>query len=427
MDNFKRDGQRNMKALVVTNVFPNSQQPNYGIFIKQRIKEMSQFCEIKVVAPTPYFPPIKISKKWYLFSKIPAREIYEDIKLFHPRWFVFPKIGTNISGVSFFFSIIGVIKKIQREFDFDLIDAHCIYPDGVGAVLAAKFLKKPIVLSARGTDINLYTQYPLVRKQIIATLNNADKIIAVSEALKNKINELGIDNSKIITIPNGIDTYRFRPLSKIEARKKLNLPFEKKIILSIGNLIEGKGFHHIINALDKIKKKEDILLVIIGEGEYRKKIERLIKVLEISPYIKLVGAKPHEEIPWWYNAADIFCLYSQREGCPNVLLESLACGLPIIATDVGGIREIITSQDIGIILKHEENSEELREAILEGLRRKWETKKLIEAVKNREWQKVGEKIFNVFKSIMWEKKDENSISSSHTSNRCPGNSYRKDM
>lgn len=389
-----------MKVLVVTNVFPNKQQPNFGIFIKQRINYVRKYCDLKVAASVPYFPLLKLNKKGRLFSQIPAKEYQDGIEVFHPLWVVIPKIGMNIAGLSYFFSIVGAIKKIKQEFDFDLIDAHCIYPDGVGAILLSKFFKKPAILSARGTDINLYPQYPFVRKQIIYAMKNANKIIAVSEALKDKIVEMGIDASKVIVIPNGVDTTKFRLLSKIESRKELNLPQDKKIVLSIGNLIEGKGFQYLISAIDKIKDIfQDILLIIIGDGDYRHKLEKQIKRANLESYVELVQSKPHEELLKWYNAADLFCLATLREGCPNVLLESLACGLPVISGKVGGAPEIITSSDIGILIENSTDDEELSKAILIALNKNWETNKLINSVKDRSWEKVGENIYTVFKSI----------------------------
>ena len=389
-----------MKVLVITQLFPNRKQPFLGIFVRERIKAVAKLCNVKVVAPVPWFPPLKIFKRWYKFSQIPKKEIQGGLEVYHPRFFVIPKIGKCFDGIFYFLSIFPYILKLRKKFNFDILDVHWAYPDGFAGVLIGKLLKRPVSISVRGTDITIYVGYSLLRKIITYLLNKANVIIAVANSLKGEIVKLGISEERINVIPNGIDTKKFLPLNRNEARKKLGLPVEKFIILSVGNLVELKGFHYLVDAVFKIKRsKKDILLLIIGEGEWRRRLEMQIAKLNADACIKLLGLKSNNELYKWYNAANIFCLASEKEGCPNVILESLACGIPVVATHVGGIPEIICSEDYGILVKHQ-NSEELAKAIERALEKNWDRKMLVQYAQKNSWDKCANKVFQEFKTVL---------------------------
>ncbi|MDI6735723.1 MAG: glycosyltransferase family 4 protein [bacterium] len=389
-----------MKVLILTGLFPNNQQPNLGIFVKEQVVALNKFCSLKVVAPVPYFPPWKITKKWYKFSQIYKKEIQEGIEIFHPRWFIIPKIGMSFYGLSYFLCILWMIKKIQKEFEFDLINVHFLYPDGFAGILIRKFLHKPVIITVHGSDVNLYFKYPVIRFLNTYASKNADGIITVASSLKDKLIEAGVPGEKITVILNGLDTNKFHHLPKNEMRKELNLPLDRQILLSIGNLIEIKGFHYLIKAISEIKKRGTPLLsIIIGEGEYKKLLQKLIDDLGLGSYVWLIGSKLKDELPKWYNAADLFCLSSLSEGCPLVLLESLSCGTPVVATDVGGCSEII-SPDSGILVKPGDITE-LMNGILKGFETKWDMDKVINTVERNRWERVIENIVSKFNSVLY--------------------------
>lgn len=392
-----------LNILTLTSLFPNRQQPFLGVFVKERMAKVAKFCNLKIVAPVPWFPPFRIFKKWYPFSQIPLKETREGIEVFHPRFIIIPKMMRTFYGLLYFLSVFPYILKIRRRFDFDLIDAHWIYPDGFAAVLIGNLFKKPVVVSARGTDINLYPKRLLIRKQIVYTLKNADKIIAVCEALKNKMIRLGISQDKIEVIPNGVDIEKFKPISKIEARKELNLPIDKKMILSVGHLVEKKGFHYLIDAIYEIKnngnRNAPPLLVIVGKGDYRLKLENKIKELNLDGGVKLVGAQSHNELYKWYSAADLFVLASSSEGWPNVIFESLACGIPVVATNVDGVPEVLCSDEYGILVD-KQDGKCLADTIITALHKTWDYKKLIGYAQENTWDKCAEKIFKQFEEVV---------------------------
>jgi len=390
-----------MKVLVFTSLYPNNIWPNHGVFVKERMTHFAKVsgCEVKVVAPVPYFPPLKINSRW-LFSQVARKERIEGIEVYHPRYLMTPKFGMITYGFLMFLSSIQTLKRLKESFDFDLIDSHFVYPDGFAAVLLGKLFNKPVVVSARGSDINLYRQFPMIRKILQYTLNNANRVIAVCEALKQAMLSLPIIEDNISVIPNGVDEGKFFPYSKEQARQTLGLP-HKKIICSVGALIPLKGHHHLIQAFKNLAdsyREENVCLVIIGEGPSRKYLQTLISSLNLSSQIKLVGSISHQDLYLWYSAADVFCLASSREGWPNVILESLACATPVVATEVGGIPEIIRSDKIGLLTKT--NEECLSKSLRLALSKEWEPEAIVHYARQHTWIGVASSVSAVFTSAM---------------------------
>lgn len=391
-----------MKVLVFTSLFPNSIETEKGVFIKERMRHVARLCDIKVVAPVPYFPPIKIFKRWYKYSQIPKEETIDGLEVFHPRYLVTPKIGMAFYGLWMFLGSLNTVRTIHRNFRFDLIDAHYVYPDGHAAILLGRTFNKKVVISARGTDINLYPEFPSIRKKIQFSLNGAAGIISVCQSLKDKMANLGIPAQKIEVISNGVDIHKFYPISKMGTREILNLPKDKQIILSVGHLVPRKGFDVLIKAIADIKNCRNgnlPTLIIIGAGDYLKTLTRLVISLKLENDVLLVGSKSHSDLYKWYSSADIFCLASSREGWPNVLFEALACGIPIIAFNVNGIPEVITSEEYGILV-NDRNSKKMADAIITALNKNWDQQKLIEYAQRNTWDKVAEKVNLLYKGVL---------------------------
>jgi teichuronic acid biosynthesis glycosyltransferase TuaC len=395
-----------MKVLVFTTLFPNNVWPNHGVFVKERMCEVARLdgCEVKVVAPVPYFPRIKLNWRWK-FSQIVRQEIRDEIDVYHPRYFMTPKLGMVLYGWLMFLCVLPRVKKIQKDFKFDLIDAHYVYPDGFAAVLLGWLFRKPVVVSARGSDINLYTKFPLIRRLLQFTLRRADKVISVCLALKQAMIELGVSAEKINVVPNGVDIEKFYRSNKEAARKELHLPTGRKIIISVGGLIPRKGFDLLIRAVKILSVRfgvENLYLVIVGEGPFRKELEKLISSLNLNDKVRLAGAIPHQDLYRWYSAADLSCLTSSREGWPNVLLESLACGTPVVGANTWGVPEIITSDEIGLLTERRE--EVIAETILVALKKQWQTENLLEYAKNHTWDHTALGVLRVFRAVVKESK-----------------------
>lgn len=287
----------------------------------------------------------------------------------------------------------------SKNIEFDLIDAHFTWPSGyVGAKLKEEYCV-PLVVSAEGYDIyDLPFRSDDWKKKVEYTLNSADQIITVSQSNLKCINKLDVTTPVTIR-PNGFDNKYIHPMNKLECRKNLNLPLNKKIILSVGNLSTVKGHEYLVNAMKKVLKiRKDIICIIVGSGPLEAKIKNLIQSLDLKNHMFLVGEKPHKDIPLWMNSADVFVLPSLNEGNPNVMFEALATGLPFIGTKVGGVPEIIISNKLGI-LSEPGNDNELADNILVALEMEWDTKKIIGYANKFTWDNIANTIFDVYEKI----------------------------
>jgi glycosyltransferase involved in cell wall biosynthesis len=391
-----------MKVLVFTSLYPNKIEPNLGVFIKERMVHFAKLdgCQMKVVAPVPYFPPFKINWRWK-FSQIPEMEVRDGVEVYHPRYLMTPKVGMCLYGALMFASVLRAVGKIRRDFEFDLIDAHFVYPDGFAALLLGRFFKTPVVVSARGSDINLYAGFPIIRRALQYVLKNADGVIAVCGALKEAIMRLNIDADKVTVIPNGVDAEKFRPVPRSAARAELGLPVDKRILLSVGGLVPRKGFDLLIKALRGVMDRagaDDLYLVIVGEGAERKKLETLAADVGLSKSVRFAGSVAHKDLHLWYSAADVFCLASSREGWPNVVLEAMACGTPVVATNVWGTPEIIRSDRVGLLTERTEAA--IADAISRSLEKDWRAEEISRYARQHTWSNAARAVRQVFESVL---------------------------
>lgn len=340
-----------MRILTFGTLYPSSVRPGHGIFVEKRLTELigSGEVEAKVVAPVPWFFS-KHSRfgEYALMARTPNAEIYNGIDVRHPRYFLPPKVGMSMAPLTMAFGAVSAVRRLLAEgFDFDLIDAHYFYPDGVAAALLARYFRKPFVVTARGTDINLIPQYTLPRRMIQWTGRNARKSIAVCRALSEELANLGIDQSNLLVLRNGVDLKRFIPLDQRDARTRLGLP-AVPTLLSVGYLTERKGHHLVIQALERLPQFN---LIIVGSGPDRRALEDLAQRLGVAARVQFVGSIPQTALHLYYSAADALVLASSREGWANVLLESMACGTPVVATSIWGTPEVVTSTVAGRLMK----------------------------------------------------------------------------
>jgi glycosyltransferase involved in cell wall biosynthesis len=241
------------------------------------------------------------------------------------------------------------LERVLRDrFRFDVIDAHYFYPDGVAAVMLGRRLDKPVVITARGTDINLISRYRLPRRWIRWAANRAAGIVAVSEALRARLIALGIEASRIEVLQNGVDLELFAPGDRAAARRALGLDADGAVVLSVGQLIPQKGFELVIRAMARLP---EATLAIVGEGPDAAALKRLAERTGSGGRVRFLGVMPQEGLAAAYDAADVLVLASAREGYPNVLLEALACGTPVVATAVGGVPEIVRDSVAGRLVE----------------------------------------------------------------------------
>ena len=297
---------------------------------------------------------------------------------------------------------------IDREnIEFDLIHAHFTYPHGYAAVKLGKKYNIPVVIIAHGYDVyDLPFRDKEWEKKIKWTLNQTNHVITVSQSNKKiLVEKLGVSENKLYVIPNGFNSKSFYPIiDKTNVKQKLNLPLDKKIVLNVANLHPVKGQRYLIEAVKEIvKHREDVLYIIIGDGMLRKDLKAQIKKLGLENYVKLAGPKPHDEIPLWMNTADLFVLPSLSEGNPTVMFEALGAGLPFVGTRVGGVPEIINSEDYGLLCESA-NPKDLAEKILIGLDKEWDREKILEYAKQFTWENIAKEIMEIYNKLLSEAK-----------------------
>jgi glycosyltransferase involved in cell wall biosynthesis len=277
---------------------------------------------------------------------VPRAETRNGLQVAHPRYALIPKIGMTAAPALLAHGVKPLIARmLDGGQDFDLIDAHYFYPDGVAAAALGRYFNKPVVITARGSDVTLIPQHRAARRMIVEAAARADAMITVCNALKVGLTELGADPNKICSLRNGVDLVRFQPGDRAALRADLGMT--GFTLISVGNLAPVKGHDLTIRALTLMP---DTSLWIAGAGPDRALLEALAAELGLSERVRFLGSVPNAELHRYYSAADAMVLASSREGWANVLLESMACGTPVVATRVWGTPEVVTAPAAGILM-----------------------------------------------------------------------------
>lgn len=333
-----------MKILTFSTLFPNSEKPGHGIFVETRLRHLvaSGRVQSRVVAPIPWFPSTNPRFGNYArFAKAPRHEVRHGIAVDHPRYPVLPKVGMSIAPFLLAQAVKPAIGRLIDEgYDFDLIDAHYFYPDGVAAAMLARHFNKPLVITARGSDITLFPSYALPRRQILWAARRADAIITVCNALRDEVVAMGIAAERVVSLRNGVDLQLFRPTERT--------PNPMFTLLAVGHLVPVKAQDLIIGALPLLP---GVRLVLAGDGPDRAKLENLARELKVTDRVTFLGAVPQAQLRAHYGAADALVLSSSREGWANVLLEAMACGTPVVASRVYGTPEVVAAPEAGVLMR----------------------------------------------------------------------------
>jgi glycosyltransferase involved in cell wall biosynthesis len=338
-----------VKVLSFSTLFPNAANPSHGVFVENRLRHLaaSGRVELRVVAPVPWVPPgLRNVERYRRNAAAPRRETRFGIEIDHPRYPVIPRFGMTIAPFLLYAWSRGAVERVRRNgFDFDLIDAHYFYPDGVAAILLGRRFNRPVTITARGTDLTLIPNYAGPRRMIRWAADNAAGLITVCEALRGDLAALGIAKARIRTLRNGVDLAMFRPADRDAARAALGL--SGPTLISVGHLIPRKANALILRAMPELL---GITLLLAGDGPEEAMLRGLARELGVAERVRFLGRQPHEKLAELYTAADALVLASEREGWANVLLEAMACGTPAVATDVGGSAEVVAAPEAGRIV-----------------------------------------------------------------------------
>ncbi|MEW6536449.1 MAG: glycosyltransferase family 4 protein [Candidatus Auribacterota bacterium] len=400
-----------MNILSISTMFPSKAEPIFGIFVKRRLDALSHIVNLTVVSPRPYFPFISLTSRYRVRREIPHREqVNERTPLYLPRFLSFPLVLKPLDGVFLFITMFFFILRHRRKgLKFDLIDAHLAYPEGFAAIWLGNIFNVPVTITLRGHDVNYLPRYPVRKKQVLYALDKADRVFSVCNALRLEAGDLGVDINKIVVASNGVETDLFYPVDKKKACQKVGLDPDLRYILSIGYLIERKGFDLVIDALSILREKYNItdtkVIIIGGRGGERYVKDELVEQIQrlnLDGQVIFIDTVRNEELNDYYNCADVFCLASSHEGWPNVILEALACAVPVVGTNVWGIPEIFgDNKDVGLIV--ERDKESIAEGLRSALTKKWDSAKIKAFAESTTWMKTAELL----------KREMNSIISNH--------------
>lgn len=375
-----------MKVLVFTNLYPSQLEPTLGIYNKSTFEALARYSEVRVMAP------IRAWARWKRPGVLvnPVREREGGVESFFPPYWSIPTAWSLHAG-AMYLSMIPWMRELRREFPFDIIVAAWAYPDAVAASLLARDAGVPLVTAVLGSDVNEFPDLFGLRPQIRWGFQRAQRVLAVSRAIADRVVELGAPRERVLVQHNGVDGARFALRDRAEARKSVGIEHDRPVIGYVGNIRPVKGSDVLIEAMDHLVKQlgdTRAELWIIGSGEIEAQVRARTTALGLGDRVRFLGRQPHDAIPRWMSAMDIFCLPSRNEGCPNVILEALASGKPVVATRVGGIPELLTEGENGYLVPAEDPIS-LAHALAQALNREWNPEALRASVEFLSWDAVA--------------------------------------
>ncbi len=384
-----------MNVLSFSYCFPSNLRPTWGIFVLQRLAALARHVDLEVASPVPFFPLLT-----RLRHGLPAPiERHGGLTVHYPRWLYLPGILKDCDGRFYASGIRRWFRRTCRNRRPDLLDVHFVWPDGVGVSRLAREAGLPYAITLRG-KLPEHVQSPAQRAQCVTAMQGAAAVISVSGQLAEMAADLGVPRERLHVIPNGVNTDRFRPMDRAEARRALGLDPEGRLVVAVAHLKRTKGQDELVEAAASLPG--DVRLVLVGKdpgrGAYRRHLEGLIARLGLADRVTLAGRQPHDRIPLYLNAADVSVLASYREGCPNVVLESLACGTPVVATRVGAVPDLVAAGDTGLTVPPRDAGA-LRTSLREAVERTWSRERIRASVHGKSWAGVAEQVLAVFEGM----------------------------
>ena len=394
--------------LVYSSLFPSPVQPNAGVFVRERMFRVGAHLPIVVVAPTPWFPfqsLLRLIKPH--FRPMPPAHLQQDgVDVWYPRYFSVPGLFKQWDGLFMALSTYAMVKRLKLAGRVDIIDAHFAYPDGYAATLLGRWLKVPVAITLRGTEAR-HARTPTLVGPLTKALQGATRLIAVSSELRRVALQLGADPARALVVGNGVDISKFQPYPKDQARAKLGIAPTARVLISVGGLVERKGFHRVIPLLPELLKSyPDLVYLIVGgasaEGNNQAELEKMVTDLGLGPHVRFLGPKPHSDLAEVLSAADVFVLATRAEGWANVFLEAMACGLPVVTTDVGGNREVVCRPELGEVVPFGDQ-QALGEALQAALKASWCAERIRQYAQENAWPHRVQVLLDVFRSMAADK------------------------
>jgi glycosyltransferase involved in cell wall biosynthesis len=356
-----------MRVLAISNVFGRPWEPIRGPYNQIIFNELAKRHDVTVLVPVSFVDVLKHFLAYFT--------VYRTTRLQWPyaRYFIYwyiPGLSQSINSLFMFFSVAIAFPRTVFQQKWDVVFGSWLYPDCVVANWVGRLRGIPSISHAIGSDVNVVAFKPLQRRQITKFLNGCHRVLTVSADLGEKLAKIGIHKPRLEVVYNGVDAEVFRPIDRATIRGKLGLPVNAKIITFVGSLFREKGCIELVNSFAQLDPaKNNLLLVFVGQGGMLSQLRSEALSLGITEHVRFVGRVLHADLGPWFAASDLTALPSYNEGVPNVIMESMSCGVPVVASDVGGIPEVLP--DFAGIMVPAKNVNALTEALKDAIARQW--------------------------------------------------------
>ncbi len=394
------------EVVVFSSLFPSAVRPGAGLFIRERMFRVARRRPLVVVSPQPWFPGqalIRLLRPGYR-PMAPALEMQQGIRVHHPRFLSLPGVLRRLDGWAMAVASYWLLRRLKAG-GARLIDAHFAYPDGEAATRLGRWLDLPVTITLRGTEVP-HSRNPVLRRHLVRALKAATRVFSVSDSLRRLALELGVAPEKTEVVGNGVDTDVFHPVERAAARTRYGLPADARVLVSVGGLVERKGMHRVIACLPAlVARHPDLHYLIVGgpgpEGDMRPELDALVAQLGLEGRVHFLGALPPAELKWPLSAADVFVLATRNEGWANVFLEAMACGLPVVTTDVGGNAEVVCRPELGTVVPFGDAAA-LEQALDAALARTWNREAVLDYARANQWDRRVESLLRAYDVILAE-------------------------
>lgn len=353
-----------MRLLIVTSQFPIAGEPNRGRPIHQTVRELSKLADVRVLSPVARYPRWARPRSYLFRASDPAHTL-PDCDVRYVEYPALPLLTRPFNG----WLCARTLHAPLREFAPDVVLSYWLYPDAFGAMRAARRARLPLVVGARGSDLRV--RDAVSRRLTRPVLHAAKRILVVSEDLGRVAErDYDADPARIRAIPNGCDATIFHPCDRSDARAALGIDADAELVIYVGRLVPEKGLRELLDAMATLApQRPKLQLALVGEGPMRAELDAKVAA-DPTLRVHLPGAQGPHEVARWMAASDLVTLPSYSEGHPNVLVEALACGRPVVATPVGGIPEVVDA-DCGLLVAARDPVA-LAAGLRDALERQWD-------------------------------------------------------
>ena len=392
-----------MNILFVSSQFPNPAEPNRGVFSLQIVRELRALADVRVVAPVPTlgpFTPLDALKHWRTAYRVPERHTIDGAAVYHPAYFAMPGMGFT-HAMSLYRPLKALLAEIRASWRIDAINCHWLFPDGVAVRAASEDARIPLLLTALGDDLNRLGEFPWRRQRVTRALVTADAVSVLSTPMYEQCLRLGVDRARLHLIPNGVDLDTFALLDRTTCRASLNMPSDAQVILFVGSLVPVKNVALLLRAFSTLRGSRaqgPLKLYVVGSGFLERDLRQLAAELRIDGDVLFAGAVAHHELPTWMNAADCLCLPSLSEGHPNVVMEALACGLPVVASAVGSVPDYVDGRNGRVFATTDQAG--LSDALAACLSTRYDRERIRSTVADKSWRRCAAEYFAVLSAFV---------------------------